>query len=58
MPSISLFSAPKILDLNFFGKVPDTVDLLPTLSKIFPPVKRQDVPPPSLLFYTNAFWKI
>ena len=29
------------LDLNFFGNIPETVDLLtPTLSKIFPPVKR------------------
>ena len=35
------FSAPKILDLNFFGNIPETVDLLtPTLSKILPPVKR------------------
>jgi len=34
------FSAPKILDLNFFGNTPETVDLLtPTLSKILPPVK-------------------
>ena len=32
------FFAPKIFDLNFFGNIPVTVDLLtPTLSKIFPP---------------------
>ena len=45
---IPFFSAPKIFDLNFFGKTPETVDLFtPTLSKTFPPDKRYDVPPPS-----------
>jgi hypothetical protein len=48
---LPFFSAPNIFDLNFFGNVPDTVDLLtPTLSKIFPSVNRHEVPPPSLIF--------
>ena len=49
-----LLPAPRILDLNFFLNLPETVDLFtPTFSKIFPFNKVKDIPPPSLFFFLN-----